>query len=110
MRSKNQNLPAPTVQNSQNIELKEISIKDNGSHVNVVVSGLPASTKVTANFKVDTPNHEYDRQVSGTTSGTTPLRLRLESGWYSQFSGQTATVTYTTDQGTSDALSIKIVD
>ena len=45
MSAKKQNLPAPIVQNSQNIELKEISIKDNGSHVNVVVSGLPASTR-----------------------------------------------------------------
>ena len=106
MSAKKQNLPAPTVQNSRLFVLKEISIKDNGSHVNVVVSGLPASTKVTANSKVGI----HDRHVSGTTSGTTPLRLRLESGWYSQFSGQTATVTYTTDQGTSDALSIKIVD
>jgi len=106
MSAKKQNLPAPIVQNSQNIELKEISIKGNGTHVNVVVSGLPGNTKLTANFKVGT----HDRHVSGTTSGTTPLRLRLESGWYSQFSGQTATVTYTTDQGTSDALSIKIVD
>ena len=106
MSAKKQNLPAPTVQNSQNIELKEISIKDNGSHVNVVVSGLPASTKVTANFKVGI----HDRHVSGTTSGTTPLKLRLDSGWYSQLSGKTATVTYTTDQGTSAALSIKIVD
>ena len=106
MSSKRQNLPAPTVQNSQNIELKEISIKGNRTHVHVVIAGLPDKTELTAHFLVE----GHDRSVKGTTSGTTPLRLRLESGWYSQFSGQTATVTYTTDQGTSDALSIKIVD
>ena len=106
MRSKNQNLPAPTVQNSQNIELKEISIKGNGTHVNVVIAGLPDKTELTAHFKVG----RYDRFVTGTTSGTTPLRLRLESGWYSELSGQEATVMYTVGQDTSDVLNIEIVD
>ena len=106
MSAKKQNLPAPTVKNSQNIELKEISIKGNGTHVNVVIAGLPDKTELTAHFLVK----GHDRSIKGTTSGTTPLRLRLESGWYSEFSGKTATVMYTVGQEKSAELNIKIVD
>lgn len=72
----------------------------------MVIAGLPDKTELTAHFLVE----GHDRSVKDTTSGTTPLRLRLESGWYSEFSGKKATVMYTVGQEKSAELNIEIVD
>ncbi|WP_314919674.1 hypothetical protein [Pseudomonas helleri] len=97
---------APKVQSPDGKELTEISVSTYRSHVEIVVSGQAGGTKVTAHFKVQ---ENADWSYSATAVAGQPLKIELQAAAYKLHQGKTATITYTTDQGTSDALHIKIV-